>query len=413
MNNAFLERYADVLLEAVNLQKGQCLLVRSEPIHARFAGILARRAYIRGARYVRFDQNEVENPYLYEARIGHSREEYLDYVPPFRVKMMEEMIADGWALIAIKSPEDPDMLERLDQGRNARCAKATAIAMKDVSTRISSNEIAWLVAFLPSERLAAKIMGMDAGPEAVEALWKVLIPILHLDRDDPAASFRAHSEGLAARAARLNSLRLDGLRFKGPGTDLFVGLSPASVWRGGPDVTKGGVPFNPNLPTEEVFTSPDWRRTEGVVRFTMPVLIPSIGKIVRGGWLRFEGGVAADWGAESGKDALDAYFSIDPSAKRLGEVALVDAGSPIAKAGRCFYNILLDENASCHIALGSSYESCLKGGESLSKEEKEALGANDSPVHTDFMIGGPEVSVVGLLPGGKEAPIIEKGDFVL
>jgi aminopeptidase len=411
MNDALLTKYANALLTAVNLREGQNLLVRGEPVHARFAGLLAREAYRRGARYVRFDNNESENPYTYAARVEHSREEFLSYVPEFRIEFLRRAIEERWALIAIRTPEDPDFLSDLDPARNAAVVKATATAMADLQRRISANEIAWLVAFMPTEKLAGRIMGMEPGTAAVEALWNVLIPILKLDAPDPSAAWVAHCDTLAARAETLNALALSEVRFVGPGTDLRIGLAERSRWRGGPDTTKDGRRFSPNIPTEEVFTSPDCRIAEGEVRFTRPVLLPSIGKIVEGGRLVIKGGVAVEWDASSGKDALDTYFAIDPGARRLGEVALVDGSSAIFKADKVFYNILFDENASCHIALGSAYPSCYEGGDAAGKEELAAIGANESSVHTDFMIGGPEVSVIGTKRAGGEVVIIEKGEF--
>lgn len=413
MDKAFLERYADVLLAAVNLQPGQNLLVRAEPIHLPFAAIVAARAYSRGARYVRFDNNEIENPLMYRARVENTREEYLDYVPQFRLDTLKTQIEEDWALIAIRTPEDPGFLSNLDQGRNARAAKAMAAAMKPYQSRISNNEIAWLVAFYPTEILAGKIMGMEPGPAAVEALWQVLIPILRLDKPDPAAFWLSHGAELAARAEKLNSLRLDAVRFVGPGTDLTIGLMEVSQWHGGPDKTHSGRIFSPNIPTEEVFTSPDYRRTEGRVAFTCPVFVPSVGKTVEGGWLEFKHGKVVAWGADKGKDVLDVYLSMDEGAYFLGEVALVDTKSPIFQSRKTFYNILFDENAACHIALGSAYPGCMRGGSAMNDEQLRAAGANVAAVHTDFMIGGPSVEVTGITRDGRQVPIIAKGEFAI
>lgn len=413
MDVAFLQRYADVLLAAVNLQQGQNLLVRAEPVHQAFGAILAAQAYKRGARYVRFDNSEIENPFMYKARIENSREEYLEYVPQFRLDTLKTQIDEDWALIAIRTPEDPDFLAAMDQTRNAKTAKAIASTMRPQQSRISNNEIAWLVAFYPTPRLAARIMNMPAGPDAVEALWKVLIPILRLDKPDPAAFWVEHGQELAARAEKLNSLRLDSLRFVGPGTDLTIGLMDGSLWDGGPGATQKGRVFSPNIPTEEVYTSPHYLRTNGRVAFTCPVFVPTVGKTVEGGWLVFKDGKVVDYGADTGKDVLDVYLSMDAGAHYLGEVALVDTSSPIFQAKRTFYNILFDENAACHIALGSAYPGCMKGGSSMNDEQLKAAGANISSVHTDFMIGSPQVEVTGTTKDGKQIPIISKGKFAI
>ena len=223
----------------------------------------------------------------------------------------------------------------------------------------------------------------------------------------------AHGHELAARADKLNSLRLDRIRFEGPGTDLTIGLMRGSRWQGGPSKTSGGRIFEPNIPTEEIFTSPDYRRTDGRVAFTCPVFVPTVGKTVEGGWLRFKDGKVVEYGADKGKDVLDVYMSMDDGASYLGEVALVDSASPIFQARRVFYNILFDENASCHIALGSAYPGCVQGGATMSQDQLKEAGSNASSVHTDFMIGSPEVDVTGIALDGKEVPIIRKGMFSL
>lgn len=412
MDSSLLRAYANVLLTAVSLQRGQCLLIRAQPVHLPFAGILAEEAYKRGCRYVRFDNNEADNPALYKARIEHSEAEYLDYAPRSRYEPYGIMIDEDWAVLSIHAPEDPDFLSGLDPERNARCVRATAEAMKPYRRRIVlDNEVAWLVAFLPTEKMAARILGVPAGPEAVEELWKVLIPILRLDRPDPSKAWEEHCRNLETRAERLNSLSLDSVRFRGPGTDLMVGLLPQSVWRGGPERTAKGRLFFPNIPTEEVFTSPDFRRAEGRAAFTRPVLVPSIGKVVEDGWVEFRAGRAVDWNARSGKDVLDTLMSMDPGAKSLGEVALVDGSSPVFTSGRVFHNILFDENAASHVALGSGYPACVQGAEGLSDGELAELGVNVSMVHTDFMIGSPDMDVTGTTRDGREVRIMTRGRF--
>ena len=412
MDSTLLRAYANVLLTAVNLQKGQCLLIRAQPVHLPFAGILAEEAYKRGGRYVRFDNNEADNPALYKARIEYSEAEYLDYAPRSRYESYGSMIDEDWAVLSIHAPEDPDFLSGLDSERNARCVRATAEAMRPHRRRIVlENEVAWLVAFLPTEKMASRILGVPAGPEAVEELWKVLIPILRLDRPDPSAAWEEHCRDLAARAERLTSLSLDSIRFRGPGTDLRVGLLDRSVWRGGPERTAKGRLFFPNIPTEEIFTSPDFRRAEGRAVFTRPVLVPSIGKVVEDGWVEFRDGRAVDWNARSGKDVLDTLMSMDPGARSLGEVALVDGSSPVFTSGRVFHNILFDENAASHVALGSGYPACVRGAEGLSDGELAELGVNISMVHTDFMIGSPDMDVTGTTRDGREVRIMTRGRF--
>ncbi len=407
------EKYIQVILEMVNMQEGQNLLIRTDPVNWHFASEIAAAAYKKGARYVRLDSNEVENPRLYKARIENSKEEYLSYVPKFRTDMDKTMIEENWALIALKGEEDPDFLKTLDSERNAAVAKAIAQARRPFSRAVQNNKIQWLVVFIPTEKTAAKILGCDPSPEAVKELWKVLTPILHLDEDDPVSAWKQHSSELKRRAGILNGLKLKTIRFHGPGTDLSLGLSRKALWKGGSSVSTSGIEFSPNIPTEEVFTTPDFRLTEGRVAITRPVLIPVLGKIMEGAWLEFKEGKVVDFGADKGKEVLDEYFSMDPAARYLGEVALVDGTSPIFKSGRIFYNILFDENASCHIALGAAYPECIEGGGSMSEEELKKEGANVSNLHTDFMISSPEVDVTGETYSGDRINIIKDGFFVL
>lgn len=226
------EKYARVILEMVNLQEGQNLLVRTEPVHWKFAAVIAAEAYRRGARYVRVDSNEVENPYLYKARVENSKDEYLSYVPQFRIDMDKLMLRERWALVALKGEEDPDFLSGLDPKRNSAIAKAVAEARRPFSRAVQNNEIQWLVVFAPSEKSAAKIMNMPASPDALKKLWEVLTPILRLDTDDPAAKWRENSEELKRRASVLNGLKIKDVLFKGPGTDLKIGLNKKAVWKG-------------------------------------------------------------------------------------------------------------------------------------------------------------------------------------
>ncbi len=408
----FLEKYANVILTSLNLQKGQNLLVRTEPVHWDFAAVIAAEAYKRGARYVRVDSNEKENLLLYKARIDYSEDKYLDYVPAFRIETLRLLVEENWALIALNGTENPDILSTLNPERNTKTGKAIAEAGKPFREAIQNHRIQWIVAFAPTEMLAGRIMNLPPSQKAIDSLWKVLIPILYLNEEDPSEAWVKSGKTLKRRASSLNSLKLKEINFNGPGTDLKIGLCKKSVWKGGNSVSEKGIGFSPNLPTEEVFTAPDFRTTEGRVQITRPVLVPAIGKMIEGAWLEFKEGKLINYGAESGKDVLDQYLAIDPAAAYLGELALVDSNSPIFKSGKTFYNILFDENASCHIALGSAYPDCYEGGSNMSDKELLAKGINVSNLHTDFMIGSPDVDVTGLTWEGENIDIIIDGEFV-
>jgi aminopeptidase len=397
-------RFANVLLSAVNLAEGQCLAVRSEPVHWEFLTILAREAYRRGAKYVHVDS---AHPGLYKERVDHSREEYLSFVPGYRAKIHEHYVDEHWARISIAGQEDPDLLALLDPRRNGIAQKALAKVDIPMRRAIQSDKIRWVVTAMPTPKWAAKVLGCEPGPEAADELWKVMEPILRMDQPDPVAAWVAHGEALAARQRALAELDLDAVRFVGPGTNLTIGLPENSVWLGGGAKTPDGLWFLPNLPTEEVFTTPDYRRASGEVTLTRPALI--LGRTVLGARFRFEEGRAVEWSATEGEETLTELFAIDDEACRLGELALVDAESPIYKSGLVFHNILFDENAACHIAFGSSYPGGISGGDDMDPDVYRAAGGNVSAVHSDVMIGSPDVDVIGIGRDGQSIPLMAKG----
>jgi aminopeptidase len=233
---------------------------------------------------------------------------------------------------------------------------------------------------------------------------------VRLDEPDPVDAWRAHVAKLVRRAGDLNERRFDALRYRGPGTDLTIGLHPDSTWIAARDEVRG-IPFVPNMPTEEVFTTPDARRVDGAVRATYPLQLQ--GTIVRGLEVRFENGRAVDVRAEQGEQLMRTHLASDEGAAHLGEVALVDNGSRVGRSGIVFYDTLFDENAASHIALGMAILKAIDGSTSLSAEERRARGVNHSSIHTDFMIGSAEVDVSGVDARGEETPILRAGEWVL
>lgn len=402
------KEYAEVIVKTgINLQEGQPLLVRTEPAQREFALLLARVAYDAGARIVSVKYSD---PLLSRLRLDRSRlEEYLQFVPSHTQDMYASYLEDGWASVSLRGPEYPDIMEGADPERTGIAGKAFSKAMKGFLKGISSNRIAWNVCLHPTREWAEKVLGDDHDWE--RRIWDILIPILRLDRDDPAGAWLEHDSELKRRAAHMNSAGYDLIRFRGPGTDLFVGMRPDRTFVGGRCVNSSGVEFFPNIPTEEIFSTPDRHRTRGTVRTTRPVEV--LGAQVKGAWFRFENGKVVDFGSDTNTEILKRYLEFDEGAAALGEVALVDAGSPIFKSGKVFHNILFDENATCHIALGNGYTDCIRGGTEMSEEELERVGCNSSLVHTDFMIGSEEVSVFGVCGDGSEEKIIENGFFVI
>jgi aminopeptidase len=252
----------------------------------------------------------------------------------------------------------------------------------------------WTIIGVPNAGWARQMFG---DPD-VERLWKVVEFCVRLDAEDPVEAWRGHVKRLERRAQRLNELRLDAVRFSGPGTDLTVGLLPESRWQGAESFTADGLPYVANMPTEEVFTTPDSRRTEGRVRATRPLAMA--GSIVRGLELRFEAGRISDVRAEEGADVVRGQLASDENASFLGEVALVDGTSRIGETGLTFFEGLYDENTTCHVAYGGAYAEAVEG--------EPGEGVNVSTVHTDFMVGGPDIDVDGVLADGTVVPLLRR-----
>jgi aminopeptidase len=271
---------------------------------------------------------------------------------------------------------------------------------------LDAGDVAWAVVAAPNSGWAQQVFGE---PD-VERLWDAVAVAMRLDADDVVAAWREHAAMLHARGRALEALDLDSVRYVGEGTDLTVGLIPGARWVSGSVETNAGVPFMPNLPTEEVFTSPDRRRADGTIRLTRPLVMPRAGVLVEGLEVRFEGGRIVDASAETGADAVRAELDTDEGARSLGEVSLVDGGSRVRAAGVVFHNTLYDENAGCHVAWGQGFPMVLPGA---SPEEQEAAGLNRSAVHTDVVVGGPGVDVVGTTRDGRTVELITDDAWVL
>jgi aminopeptidase len=324
------------------------------------------------------------------ALIEHAADDVLSWTPPWLLERERAVGDDRAAVISLAGDAEPDLLADLP---GERVGRARMVALGEEATRQVNERLSnWVVIGVPNEGWAKQMFGE---PD-VERLWELVEFCVRLNEDDPVAAWREHVRLLGRRAARLNELRVDHLRYRGPGTDLTVGLLPESRWQGCESETVDGVPYVANMPTEEVFTTPDARRTEGVVRSTQPLALN--GRVVRGLEVRFERGRIVEVHADEGEDVIQGQLAVDDTAGYLGEVALVDGTSRIGQTGLVFFETLFDENASCHVAYGSAYAEAVDGG--------VIDGVNVSSVHTDFMIGGPEVDVDAVLRDGTVVPIL-------
>ena len=396
-----LADYAKLAVQVgLNLQPGQTLGINALLEHAPLVRAIAREAYSAGARYVDVLYTD---QHVRRAHIEQAADEELGWSPPWLVRRSRDLGDQGGALCAITGNPEPELFADLD---GERVGKARMREVAEASLALTDGLCNWTIVAFPNEGWAQTVFGE---PD-VERLWQAVSTAVRLDEPDPVAAWREHIARLSRRAAALNERRFDHLRYRGPGTDLTVGLHPESEWQAALDESNG-IEHVANMPTEEVFTTPDARRVDGVVRSTLPLQIQ--GNIVRELEVRFEGGRVAELHAASGEDVMRTHAATDAGAARLGEVALVDGDSRVGRTGIVFYDTLFDENASSHIALGASILQAVPWAAELSAEERAERGVNQSSVHTDFMIGSPELEVDGVTAGGEAIPLLRDGVWQL
>jgi aminopeptidase len=388
-----LERYAELVVRVgANVQPGQEVFLQSAVEHHELTRALVRQAYKAGASYVNVLYGD---GHVRRAMIELGPDEALTYSPEWRKEFAAANA--GNAMIATSGDPEPELLADLDGERVGRAMPLDVVQIR--MQQVREDSVNWCGVGAPSEGWAEQVFGE---PD-VERLWEKIAFCMRLDEPDPVAAWRDHVARLKARAAALTDLRADALRYRGPGTDLTVGLLPDVSWLGGGGDTSTGIPYVANMPTEEVFTSPDARRTEGTIRATLPLSL--FGQIVRGLELTFEQGRAVRAEAETGAELVRSHFETIENADRLGEVALVTKESRVGQTGTLFYDTLFDENATCHIAYGAGFPFLAEGD--------PGDGLNAANTHVDFMVGGPELEVDAVLADGTAVPLIRDEEWQL
>lgn len=398
-----LDRLAQLCVGfGLGLRPGQDLVFTADIGALDLARRITREAYAAGAANVVALYGDDASTL---ARYTHGTEAAFDAAPGWLYDALGATFRAGAARLAIAG-STPGLLAGQDPDIVARVNAANSAAARPMLEAITSGATNWNIVPFVTEGWARQVFPDLAPKQAVDKLWGAVFKALRLDREDPVAAWRGHFEELSRRKRVLQGLALDALHFAGGGTDLRLGLAKGHVWEGGGLTLDDGTAYAPNLPTEEVFTMPDRNRAEGRAVFTRPAVIG--GTIVEGLEVEFSAGKAIRIEAETGAEVARSHFSSDEGAAHLGEVALVSESSPIAQSGILYFNTLFDENAACHIAFGNAYAMNLAPG-----ADPATAGMNESRIHHDCMIGGPEISVTGITADGTRTPIMRAGEFVI
>jgi aminopeptidase len=391
-----LERYADLIVNfGANVQRGQIVDVGSALGKEELTRAITASAYKRGAKFV---DVYYWDPYLKRERVQYVTDDALDFVPSWYGERALQLGDERAAAIALSGPVEPRLFDDLDQERLGR---DTFPRVKEWSQVINDRTVNWCVAPGPTAKWAELVYPELEPAVALDKLWEKVLHVCRLDVDDATSAWRERASALAEMARRLTARRFDAIHIEGPGTDLTVGLLPTSEWIGGGDETADGISHMANLPTEEVFTTPDPERAEGVVRATKPLYTQGV--IVEGLTVRFENGHAVQIEADSGAEALRALVAQSERGDRLGELALVDREGRIGLLETVFYDTLLDENAASHLALGTAYEAA------VGEADRDRI--NRSSIHIDFMVGSPDVEVTGVTREGDRIPVLRQSTW--
>lgn len=406
MNKTRLKKYAKLIAKCgVNVKRGQEVMITAELDQPEFVKMLVDECYKAGASKVIVDWTYQP---ITKSNVKYCSEKVLSSLDEWQIKKWEHQ-ADVLPCKIYLLSDDPDGLAGIDQRKYTRATAARSKIIKPIRDRME-NRYQWCIAAVPGEAWAKKLFPGVRSSVAVEKLWEAILDTSRV-HEDPIEEWRLHNENLAKKCEYLNSLGITELHYTASnGTDLRVGLLPDALFCAGGEYALGSnIYFNPNIPSEETFTSPDKDRADGIVYSSMPLSYG--GQLINDFWMKFEGGKIVEVGARENEELLREMISMDEGASKLGEVALVPYSSPIRKSGILFYNTLFDENAACHLAIGRGFTNVLRDYEKLTEAEAHERGINDSVTHVDFMIGTRDLNITAKCADGREILIFENGEW--
>lgn len=402
-----LERYADLIVrKGVNVRPCQEVVVQAPVEVAAFARLIVARAYAAGAGHVTVIWNDDAVTRLTYENVDAS---WFETVPSWQREQFDSLAEAGACFIFVEGA-DPEALKGIDPAKPAAASRARNTQCVKYRHGMDFNINPWCIAGAPVAAWARQVYPGVEDEVAIYRLWCAILSVARADGDDPESAWELHNATFEKNLRLLNERHFDRLHYTSSnGTDLWVGMTDKHVWEGGSSSTPDGHAFFPNIPTEEVFTSPHCERVDGIVYSALP-LVRHGNKIDRF-WLRFENGLVVDFDAEVGRETLASILDTDEGARRLGEVALISKNTPIRETETLFYDTLYDENASCHLALGSGFPECYEGGYDMTQDDLRALGLNKSGTHVDFMIGTDDLDITGVTADGEEIPVFVNGQW--
>ncbi|SDP62749.1 aminopeptidase [Selenomonas ruminantium] len=408
MQQELLKKYAELVVKVgVNIQRDQILVINTPIECAEFAREISKAAFAAGAHDVVMSWGDEQSAHI---RFEHGSKELFTEFPEWRVKFCQGYAEQGAAFVSIAA-RDPQIFSDIDPEKLKLANQAAGAALLEYRERLMSNRNTWCVVSVPTKGWATKVFPEDTEEAAVEKLWQAIFQTVRIGEDvDTVAQWRQHTEFLQKAANFLNEQEFVKLHYKNSiGTDLTIELPAGHIWSGGAEKSELGTVFVANMPTEEVFSLPKRDGVNGTVVASKPLNYN--GNLIEGFKLTFKDGKVTAYSAEKGEEILKGLLETDEGASYLGEVALVPFDSPISQSGILFYNTLFDENASCHLALGKAYPTCIKGGEHMDSVTLLQHGVNDSLVHEDFMVGTRDLEIIGTTADGREIKIFEQGNF--